>query len=400
MLVRSYSTSRLYRRVLAPVLSRLLWRSLFDVDATARRAMLRVGLGRALRCLPMWIKRLRLGVRLPVTLSVVDDIGCKAGCDHCVFNAFSVRGPGLALADLDRLFDQALGLNVTTVYLIGADPFYRDNADAYLDLLASKRWQTFMLFTEGRRLDDRHVERIRRAGNIVPVLNIDGLQAQSDRRKGAGAFADVQALMDKLRARRMPFLVTTMVSRANRDEVTSVEYARWLEDHGAWMLAYVPYTPVDRKAEAGLELDSSDRERLFARATELNSEVKRLVVLDLLGIEQHLTSCPAGVYGVTVYHDGTVTPCPAAQFGRRDANVLTRSLEDIFVHDPLYVAMRSLHGRAKPVHCLFYTNPEFFRAYLHDHHAEMRVLNPAVLAHLGVEEPAPPERPARLDVRP
>jgi MoaA/NifB/PqqE/SkfB family radical SAM enzyme len=133
---------------------------------------------------------------------------------------------------------------------------------------------------------------------------------------------------------------------------------------------------------------------------DLNRQVRRLVVLDLLGIEQHLTSCPAGVYGVTVYHDGTVTPCPAAQFGRRDANVYTRSLEDIFIHDPLYAAMRALHAQGKPVHCLFYTAQDFFRGYIDEHYAEMQVLNPAVLAHLGVQERPSPVRPGHLDVLP
>jgi MoaA/NifB/PqqE/SkfB family radical SAM enzyme len=176
-----------------------------------------------------------------------------------------------------------------------------------------------------------------------------------------------------------------MVSRANFDEVASREHVRWLEDRGAWLLAYVPYTPVDRHADGALEMDAAMREALFDRSIALNREVRRLAILDLLGIEQHLTSCPAAVWSMCVYHDGTLTPCPAVAMGRADSNVRRRPLRDAFLNDPLYRELRALHAAAAPgtpVHCLFYTDPAFFKAYLEEHRDEVRVLNPGVAARI------------------
>jgi len=288
-------------------------------------------------------------------------------------------------------------MNVTNVYLMGADPFYRPNAAAMLDLLARHRSQLFFLFTEGKRLDEVHIQHIRRAGNVFPVLNVDGLREATDRRKGEGSFDGLERLLRRMRDLRMPYFVTTMVSRANLDEVTSPAYVRWLEDSGAWLVAFVPYTAVDRHADGALELDRPMRDALFDRSIALNREVRRLAVLDLLGIEQHLTSCPAAVYSMCVYHDGTVTPCPAATFGRIDSNVRGRDLRDVFLNDDLYRSLRALHAAAAPgpVHCQFYTDPAFFARYLAEHRDEVRVLNPGAVRRIeetaaSTGEPASP----------
>jgi MoaA/NifB/PqqE/SkfB family radical SAM enzyme len=383
MIVRHYVQSREYRRRLVPYLRRVLWRTLFSTHWRAFVAMLLVTLRRAVVWLPMKLKARRLGVRLPLSLQLVDEIGCKAACANCVFSAFEARKERLDFPTLERLLGEALGLNITYVYLMGADPFYRDDADEFLDLLARHRRQIFFLFTEGKRVTDAHLARIRRAGNILLVMNIDGLREASDQRKGPGSFEIVDTLLCKMRDAKMPYFVTTMVSRANHAEVTGPEFVRWLDNRGAWVVAYLPYTPLDLKAERDLVMDAAMREALFERSIALNREVRRLVVLDLLGIEQHLTACPAAVYSITIFHDGTVTPCPAATFGDVQGNVRERSLEEIFVRGRLYREIRALHGRGDgPVHCLFYTDKAFFRDYLARNRDTVRILNPGVLEAL------------------
>lgn len=395
MLFRNYGLSWRLLKVYAPVMLRALVRGLWFAGWPMRRAMLRMSLRRWLVWLPARIREWRLGVRMPVTLQVIDDVGCKAACANCVYTAMREKNARLTLDDLDRLLDQALQMNVTNVYLLGADPFYRDDTDELLERLARHRYQLFLLFSEGQRVTDAHLERIRAAGNIVPVLNIDGLEDATERRKGDGSWARVDRLLTGLRDRRMVFGVSTMVSTANLDEVTGEAFVRALEERGAYFLAYAPYTPVDRRKEADLVMTGADREELFERSLALNRGGRRLAAFDLLGIEQKLTSCPAGVYTMTVYHDGTVTPCLAIPAGRTESNVKRRHLRDIFVNDPLYVALRKRHadlaranretGRDDKVHCLFYTDREFLQRYFADHADEITVLAPYAVDGPGTE---------------
>lgn len=396
MLFRNYGLSWRLLKVYAPVMLRALVRGLWFAGWPMRWAMLRMSLRRWLVWLPARIREWRLGVRMPVTLQVIDDVGCKAACANCVYSAMREKNARLTLDDLDRLLDQALQMNVTNVYLLGADPFYRDDTDALLDRLARHRYQLFLLFSEGQRITDDHLARIRAAGNIVPVLNIDGLEEATERRKGEGSWGRVDRLLTGLRDRRMVFGVSTMVSTANLDEVTGEPFVRALEDSGAYFVAYAPYTPVDRRKEADLVMSEADREELFERSLALNRGDRKLAVFDLLGIEQKLTSCPAGVYTMTVYHDGTVTPCLAIPAGRTESNVKRRHLRDIFVNDPLYMALRERHadlaranretGRNDKVHCLFYTDREFLQRYFAEHADEITVLAPYAIDGPGTEE--------------
>ncbi len=377
MLTHSYSTGLRFLWHMGPALLRLSSRGMFSLNRHTLGVLLGIALWRAWRWLPRQLRRLREGLAMPVTLQVVDDIRCGARCTHCLFSAFEPRGPGLTLEELAELLDQALDMDIGHVYLMGADPFYRADPDAYVAMLAARRRQIFYLFTEGQRLESRHLDAIQHAGNIVPMLNIDGLEQATDERKGDGAWARVDALLDELSARRIPWFVTTMVSTANYEHVTSDAYVQHLADRGAWILAYLPYTPVDARAEADLVMSTAQRAELFERSLQLNGWRRKLVVMDMLGMEQELTSCPAGLQTVTVYHDGTVAPCAAIPIGHRGSNVRSRPLLELWRTDPLYTALRALHrDREGPLHCLYFTDTRFLADYLEQHEEDLRIINP------------------------
>jgi MoaA/NifB/PqqE/SkfB family radical SAM enzyme len=372
MLTHSYSSGFRFLRHLGLPLLRLTLRGLFCLNRHALWTVLRLSLVGVLLWPARRWRAWRDGLPVPATLQVVDDVRCGACCTHCLFSAFDRKDERLSLADLDRLFAQAAALGVGHVYLMGADPFHRPDPGALLDLCAAHRGLVFYLFTEGQRLDQALLDRLRRAGNIVPMLNIDGLEAATERRKGPGSWARVSDLLDRLRAGRVPWFVTTMVSTENFAEVTGEAYVEALAARGAWILAYLPYTPVDARAEAALVLSPAQRAELYRRSLALNSWRRKLVVLDLLGIEQELTRCPAGREAITVYHDGTLAPCAALPLGHRASNVREKPLGELFQQDPLY---RALRDRTDP-RCLFFEDTRFLADYLDVHEADMAVLNP------------------------
>lgn len=395
MLFQRYSEGLEFYRLFLPSMLRSSFKAFARMNWQARRGLLRISSRRAAMWLPNQIEQYRSGVQFPKALNLVDDVGCRASCSNCIFTSFYHRRDHLSLEDIDRLLDEALGMNTTNVMLMGADPFYRDNIDEFLDLLARHRYQMFFLFTEGKRVKKEHLERIRRAGNIVLLINLDGLEEATDSRKGAGTFPIVDRLFRDLSQYRMIFGVSCMVSKANFSEVTSSEFIQYLDRHGAYFLAYVPYTPVDVRKETDLILSESEREMLFERALQLNKIARRLVVFDLLGIEEKLTECPAARYSVTVHHDGTVTPCVAIPAGCKESNVKHRMLKEIFIGDPLYKAIRSRNEEIKRrnrkqgthdrMRCMFFTDKQFLKEYFDEHQAEMNLLAPFVNEWLETE---------------
>ena len=379
MLTHSYSVGLKFLRHMGLPLLRLSLRGLFGLNRHMLWRVLGITLWRAWRWLPRQLRRLQDGIAMPVTLQVVDDIRCGARCTHCLFTAYQGKGQALSLEELSDLLDQAAAMDVGHVYLMGADPFYRKDPDATLAMIARHRRQIFYLFSEGQRIEDRHLDAILRAGNIVPMLNIDGLEAATDARKGPGAWSRVSALIERLHARRIPWFVTTMVSTANYEHVTSSAYLDHLDAMGAWVVAYLPYTPVDAHAEDALVLSDAQRAELFQRSLRLNGWRRRLVVMDMLGIEQELTSCPAGTQTMTVYHDGTVAPCAAIPMGHRSSNVRAKPLRELWLTDPLYLALRKLHRSRRgqgALHCLYFTDTRFLASYLDEHADDMVIINP------------------------
>jgi MoaA/NifB/PqqE/SkfB family radical SAM enzyme len=402
MLTHSYSTGLRFLWHMGPPLLRMSLRGLFGLNRHMLWTLLGIQLWRAWRWPARLLRRLRDGMPMPVTLQVVDDIRCGARCTHCLFTAFTVRGAGLSLDELSDLLDQAQALDIGHVYLMGADPFHRADPDGYIAMLARHRRQVFYLFSEGQRIEDRHLDAIQRAGNIVPMLNIDGLEAATEARKGGGSWARVSALLERLRRRRVPWFVTTMVSTANYEHVTSDAYLDHLDAMGAWIVAYLPYTPVDAQAEASLVMSDEQRAALFQRSLRLNGWRRRLVVMDMLGIEQQLTSCPAGTQTITVYHDGTVAPCAAIPIGHKGSNIRSKPLRELWLEDPLYNALRRYagelkrggpapaassrgeasgpsavaRGRRRSVSCLYFSDTRFLADYLDEHEQDLVIINP------------------------
>ncbi len=402
MLTHSYSTGLKFLRHMGLPLLRLTLRGLFGLNRHMLWTLLGIWVWRSWRWLPRQLRRLQDGIAMPVTLQVVDDIRCGARCTHCLFTAFSVRGEGLSLDELSDLLDQAAAMDIGHVYLMGADPFYRKDPDAYLAMLARHRRQIFYLFSEGQRIEDRHLDAIQRAGNIVPMLNIDGLEDATNARKGPGSWERVSSLLERLRDRRIPWFVTTMVSTANYEHVTSDAYLDHLDAMGAWVVAYLPYTPVDAHAEDALVMSDAQRAELFQRSMALNGWSRRLVVMDMLGIEQELTSCPAGTQTITVYHDGTIAPCAAIPIGHRGSNIRNKPLRQLWLEDPFYNALRAYgehlrsgealpaalnrggavgsndaaRDRRRSVSCLYFTDTRFLADYLDRHEDDLVVINP------------------------
>ncbi len=365
---------------LLPRWKRLTFMALLRSNPRQRAALLRVLIGKLARTLPFSLKGVLRGASYPESIQIVDSVACRAACRNCLYLSYRKRDEAIDLARLDGIFTQCRPLNISTAFMLGADPFYRPDAAAFVGLLARHRRLRHLLFTDGLRLTDTLLDMIRDAGNIIPVFNVDGGPEATDSRKGPGAFARQTAAIEGVRRRRVMFAVSTMVSRANFEEVTGDDYARFVRAGGALFLIYLPYQAM-RDEDASLMVPYEEYGSLFRRSLELTRTIRGLVVLDLLGVEEHLTSCPAVEKTFCVFHDGTVAPCYALPAGTAAGKVGTASLSELFFHDPLFAAFRvkrrELKRRGRSMLCHHY-HPQWIDAYLGRNKDQTTVLAPAV----------------------
>ena len=102
----------------------------------------------------------------------------------------------------------------------------------------------FQVITNGMYFNERNADRIAEAGNVTPLISIDGQQEQNDRRRGEGVHQAAMEGMERLRQRGVFFGVATTITGKNLDEVLSDEYVKDFIARGAMYLWYYVYRPV------------------------------------------------------------------------------------------------------------------------------------------------------------
>jgi MoaA/NifB/PqqE/SkfB family radical SAM enzyme len=281
----------------------------------------------------------RADVAAPPILIVSVTKSCNLSCAGCYSREMPSRVAGeMSKAELGRLFDQASALGVSVVMLAGGEPFLRPDL---VDLAARHQDMIFIVFTNGSMIDDALAERLAGLPNVIPALSIEGDEAETDARRGNGAYARVREAAARLRERGKLYGASITVTAENIDDVTSVGFAAPLVRDGAGIFFFIEYVPVAAGTER-LVLSRSDKAFLGIRVAELRDGLSGLFIA-FPGDEEQFGGCLAAGRGfLHVAWDGSLEACPFAPFS--DANVRTSSLRDALSSD-LMRKIRGLHGQ-------------------------------------------------------
>jgi MoaA/NifB/PqqE/SkfB family radical SAM enzyme len=191
----------------------------------------------------------------------------------------------------------------------------------------------FLLFTNGAALDAAMAARIRRAGNISPLISVEGDEAESDVRRGArNVFGRAMGAMDACRAARLPFGVASSICRSNLGTQATDDFVREVIARGAHYLWYYIYRPVgpDPAPELCLTRGQILGLRRFIVAARRRHPI---VLVDAYWDAEGRALCPAAT-GISHHINalGDVEPCPPLQVaaerlgpGSDLRQVLTRS---------------------------------------------------------------------------
>ena len=173
----------------------------------------------------------------------------------------------------------------------------------------------FQLFTNGRFLDDACARRLRAAGNVSPLISVEGVGPSYAARRGdAGAY---DGALDALACCKRHGLVTgvaTSVSASTFNDVVTPDFIDDMVERGAhyvWYYIYRPSGPVPCFEEA------LDDERVRALRRFLLEQRKRChaaVIIDAYWDHEGRALCPAAT-GIShhVSAAGQVEPCPPVQ---------------------------------------------------------------------------------------
>lgn len=261
--------------------------------------------------------------------------GCYARHNHACTD--SETTDQLTGEEWTAIFQEARELGIGFILLAGGEPLLRRDV---LEAAGDFPEILFPVFTNGTMLDEAYTTLFHRCRNLIPVLSIEGQQAETDARRGNGVYQALLSAMDRMAEHHLLFGASVTVTRDNLPGVTSRTFLDQLEKRGCKVVFYVEYVPVE-EASRDLAPQDPDRELLRQSLDELRQESPDMLFLSFPGDEKNAGGCLAAGRGFFhINAQGGAEPCPFSPYS--DCNVKELSLRGALA-SPLFAALQESH---------------------------------------------------------
>ncbi len=271
--------------------------------------------------------RAKHGFRPPSVMLVSPTMRCNYHCVGC-YAANYTKKDDLPPELFERVLEEAKGINLKFVTVLGGEPFvYKP----LLEIFEKHRDMPFQVFTNGSLIDEKVAEKLAKLGNVAPMISLEGFEAETDARRGEGAFDKVSQAMDNLREAGCIFGFSVMVTRNNVDVVTSEEFVDFLVEKGALYGWYFLYMPVGRDPDINLMPTPEQRNQLRIAGKHFR-ETRPILIADFWNDAPLTAGCINGGRSYFhINHKGDVEPCIFVHFATH--NIKEVSLEEALNSD-------------------------------------------------------------------
>lgn len=283
-------------------------------------------------------------------ISVTDR--CNLSCQGCwVTQGATPRE--LDLETLDRIVRESKVQGSFFFGILGGEPLLHKGL---FDLFAKHRDAYFLLFTNGTLITDAIARRMRRLGNVSPLISIEGSPSVSDERRGGdNVYARTLAGIAHCRRHRLVIGAATSVCQSNLTDLASDAFIKELADLGVHYLWYYIYRPVGPRPTPELALTPEQVLQLRRFIVDSRPQAP-LMVVDAYWDADGNALCPAAV-GMAhhIGPGGDVEPCPPIQFAR-DTIHDGRPLAELFRDSSFLVDFREF-SRKQGRGCVIMDSP-------------------------------------------
>lgn len=289
---------------------------------------------------------------VPPVLILSVTMRCNLECRGCYSRNYPADDE-LSPQELDRLLVDAEQLGVGFVVLTGGEPLL---VNGLLELLSRHPRITFLLYTNGTRIDPSNSRIMYRMGNAVPLLSIEGTEPQTDERRGAGTYAVVVQAMRYLKEAGAFFGFSAMVTDENLDVLGSDTFIDDMIGRGCKMGYYVNYVPCVKNARANL-VPELRRQTWFHEQVVRFQQSKRIVLVHMPDDEYAIggTCMAAGRGFLHINAQGYVEPCPFSHIATH--TLRTASLKECLKSDLFsYIRGRPELLKKPKLGCALYEN--------------------------------------------
>ena len=307
---------------------------------------------------------------------------CNLHCTGCWAAEYGNK-LNLSYDELSNVVKQGKELGVYFYMFTGGEPLVRKND--IIKLCKEHHECQFLAFTNGTLVDEAFCEEMKRVGNLMLAISLEGSPEVNDLRRGEGVYGKVMHAMDLLKENGLIFGTSICYTSKNYESVISKEFVKLMVDKGCRYAMYFHYMPVGN--DASLELLPTPEQRMYIK--DRIREIRKLengeglFTMDFQNDGEFVGGCIAG--GRNYFHinaNGDAEPCVFIHYS--GANIRTHSLLEI-LKQPLFMAYRDNQpfneNHLRP--CPMLENPEILQRLVKETGAKSTDLqSPETVEHL------------------
>ena len=222
----------------------------------------------------------------------------------------------------------------------------------------------FQLFTNATLLTDEIAQRMRRLGNVTPLISIEGLREESDARRGRdNVYERTLAGLRACRRAKVIFGVAASIGRSNYDELVTRKHIEDMAREGAAYLWYYIYRPVGKHPIVENALSKEQILSLRRFLVEQRTDAP-LFIIDTYWDDKGRAMCPAAT-GMShhIAPSGAVEFCPPLQMACDMLNKDASNLTEIFNNSEFLASMRRMTAETSRG-CILLENPQKMLQFL------------------------------------
>ncbi len=348
---------RLLKRLLFETDKRLLWKLAWNMGV------------KGVLSIERHKQRLKRGQVFPPFLYVSVINSCNLRCQGCWVDV-SAKMEAMPPETFHPFLREAKAMGNVFFGIVGGEPFMHPRL---FELLEPHPDCYFQVFTNGHFITEEKAKKLRRLGNVTPLISVEGNEIVSDQRRGrANVFSKTMAGIKNCLKHKVFTGVCTSVCQTNFDDIIQEKWLDRLIDMGvmyAWFHIYRPMGP-----DACTDLCLSPEQQLAVRKFVVEMRTKKpIVIIDAYHDGEGQALCPAAT-GMTHHINpwGGIEPCPIIQFTResiRPDDADPRSLRDRFLKSAFLEDFRDL-ARTTTRGCIVLERPDLLKELVEKHGAK------------------------------
>lgn len=321
--------------------------------------------------------RLKRGEYFPPFLFISVISGCQLRCQGCWVDV-AAESKRISLPDMNRLINDAKKHGNSYFGILGGEPFLHPQL---MDVFEAHPDCYFQVFTNGHLITDELAARLRRVGNVSPLVSVEGSEIVSDERRGRlNVLNKTLAGLAACQRNRLITGVATSVCRTNIKDLVSEKWLRRLIEMGVHYAWFHTYRPVGPKANPELALSPEQIIQVRRFVVQMRSRLP-IAIVDAYWDDKGEALCPmaTGVsHHISPY--GDIEPCPIIQFAKETIHdresVFETMTQSAFLRDFRQTAAKATQG------CVVLERPDLVREIVARHTARDTTQRQTALAEI------------------